>query len=150
MHRITFHRLVIQDKIKIIIQFKGYIIIFIKIYKIIWSTTTDNFLKNNWNEEFDYSTNEGGIKTSQKVGLNENEWKQIQVKKTMKFPNTTKLGVRFENRKPGSTIYWDDVSLRKVESNTDTVTDAFRYDLFVKKYDAGLDRIILTSKSSMQ
>ena len=103
----------------------------------------------NWNEEFDYSTNEGGIKTSQKVGLNETEWKQIQVKKTMKFPNTTKLGVRFENRKPGSTIYWDDVSLRKVESNTDTVTDAFRYDLFVKKYDAGLDRIILTSKSSM-
>ena len=103
----------------------------------------------NWSEEFDYSTNEGGIKTSQKVGLNETEWKQIQVKKTIKFPNTTKLGVRFENRKPGSTIYWDDVSLRKVESNTDTITDAFRYDLFVKKYDAGLDRIILTSKSSM-
>ena len=103
----------------------------------------------NWDEEFEYSTNEGGIKSSQKVGLNETEWKQIQVKKTMKFPNTTKLGVRFENRKPGSTIYWDDVSLRKVESNTDTITDAFRYDLFVKKYDAGLDRIILTSKSSM-
>ena len=103
----------------------------------------------NWDEEFDYTTNDGGIKSSQNVGLNETEWKQIQVKKTIKFPNTSKLGVRFENRRPGSTIYWDDVSVRKVEANTDTLSDAFRYDLFVKKYDSGLDRITLSSKSNL-
>ena len=103
----------------------------------------------NWNEEFDYSTNEGGIKSSQRVGLNETEWKQIQVKKTIKFPNTAKLGVRFENNKPSSTIFWDEVSLRKVSANTDTIADAFRYDLFVKKYDAGLDRVRFSSKTSL-
>ena len=103
----------------------------------------------NWDEEFDYSTNEGGIKSSQRVGLNETEWKQIQVKKTIKFPNTAKLGVRFENNKPNSTLFWDEVSLRKVSANTDTIADAFSYDLFVKKYDAGLDRIIQTSKTNL-
>jgi len=103
----------------------------------------------NWDEEFEFSTNEGGIKSSQRVGLNETEWKQIQVKKTMKFPNTAKLGLRFENNKPSSTIFWDDVSLRKVPNNTDTITDAFSYDLFVKKYEAGLDRILLSSKASL-
>ena len=103
----------------------------------------------NWDEEFEYSTNEGGLKASQRVGLNETEWKQIQVKKTIKFSNTTKLGVRFENNKPGSTLFWDEVSLRKVSTNTDVIADAFSYDLFVKKYDAGLDRILLSSKTNL-
>jgi hypothetical protein len=103
----------------------------------------------NWDVEFDYSTNEGGVKSSQQVGLNETEWRQVQVKKTIKFPNTTKLGIRFENDKPNSTLFWDDVSLRKVSANTDIIADAFRYDLFVKKYDAGLDRIIHSSKTNL-
>ena len=103
----------------------------------------------NWDVEFEYSTNEGGIKSSQRVGLNETEWKQVQVKKTIKFPNTAKLGVRFENNKPSSTIFWDEVSLRKISANTDTIADAFSYDLFVKKYEAGLDRILLSSKSNL-
>ena len=103
----------------------------------------------NWDEEFEYSTNEGGLKSSQRVGLNETEWKQIQVKKTIKFSNTTKLGVRFENNKPSSTLFWDEVSLRKVSTNTDVIADAFSYDLFVKKYDAGLDRILLSSKTNL-
>ena len=100
----------------------------------------------NWNEEFDYILSDGGIKSSEKVGLDENEWRQIQVKKTIKFPNTTRLGVRLENNKPKTTIFWDEMSLRKVSSNTDTISDSFRYDLFVKKYDSGLDRIKLSSK----
>ena len=103
----------------------------------------------NWTQEFDYNTNDGGIKTSQKIGLNETEWKQIQVKKTIKFANTVKLGIRFENNKPSSSILFDDVSLRKVSANTDAIGDAFSYDLFVKKYDAGLDRIRLSSKSNL-
>ena len=103
----------------------------------------------NWNDEKVYPLQEGGIKSSEQIGLNESEWKQIQVEKTIKFSNTTGLSVRFENRKPGSTIYWDDISLRKVSSNTDTSSDTFNYDLFVKKYDAGLDRILLSSKTSL-
>ena len=103
----------------------------------------------NWNEELENTNFDGGIKSSQRVGVNENEWKQIQVKKTIKFPNTSKLGVRFENNKPDSSIYWDDVSVRKLEANTDAISDAFSYDLFVKKYDAGLDRIRLSSKSNL-
>jgi len=103
----------------------------------------------NWTQEFDYNTNDGGIKSSQRIGLNETEWKQIQVKKTIKFANTVKLGIRFENNKPNSSILFDDASLRKVSANTDTITDAFSYDLFVKKYDAGLDRIRLSSKSNL-
>ena len=103
----------------------------------------------NWTQEFDYNTNDGGIKSSQRIGLNETEWKQIQVKKTIKFANTVKLGIRFENNKPSSSILFDDVSLRKVSANTDAIGDAFSYDLFVKKYDAGLDRIRLSSKSNL-
>ena len=103
----------------------------------------------NWTEEFPYSTHDGGIGSSERVGLNETEWKQVQVEKTIKFPNTAKLGVRFENNKPGSTIFWDEVSLRKTSTNTDSISDAFSYDLFVKKYDAGLDRILLSSKSNL-
>ena len=103
----------------------------------------------NWTQEFDYNTNNGGIKSSQNVGLNETEWKQIQVKKTIKFANTVKLGIRFENRKPNSSILFDDASLRKVSANTDAIGDAFSYDLFVKKYDAGMDRIRLSSKSNL-
>ena len=103
----------------------------------------------NWTEEFEYSTNDGGIKSSQRIGLNETEWKQIQVKKTIKFPNTSKLGIRFENNKPNSTIHWDDVSLRKIDTNSDSIADAFTYDLFVKRYDAGLDRIIDSSKTTL-
>ena len=102
-----------------------------------------------WNEEFDYSNKDGGIKSSERIGVNETEWKQVQVKKTIKFPNTSKLGIRLENVKEGSTVYWDDFSLRKVSSNTDSITDAFSYDLFVKKYDAGLDRITLASKTNL-
>ena len=103
----------------------------------------------NWTDEKMYPLQEGGIKSSEQIGLNESEWKQVQVEKTIKFSNTTGISVRFENRKPGSTIYWDDVSLRKVSSNTDTSSDTFNYDLFVKKYDAGLDRILLSSKTSL-
>ena len=103
----------------------------------------------NWNEELENTNFDGGIKSSQRVGVNEDEWKQIQVKKTIKFPNTSKLGIRFENNKPDSSIYWDDVSVRKLEANTDAISDAFSYDLFVKKYDAGLDRIRLSSKSNL-
>ena len=103
----------------------------------------------NWTEEFEYSTNDGGIKSSERIGLNETEWKQIQVKKTIKFPNTSKLGIRFENNKPNSTIHWDDVSLRKIDTNSDSIADAFTYDLFVKRYDAGLDRIIDSSKTTL-
>ena len=103
----------------------------------------------NWTEEFDFSLNDGGIKSSEKVGLDESEWRQIQVKKTIKFPNTSKLGVRLENNKANTTIFWDDMSLRKLSSNTDSIADSFRYDLFVKKYDAGLDRIRLSSKVGM-
>ena len=104
----------------------------------------------NWDQEFEYQLRDGGVKSSEKVGLNETEWKQIVVQKTMKFPNTAKLGVRFENLKPRSTIYWDDISLRKVQANTDSINDNFSYDLFVKKYEAGLDRIIHSSKTSLE
>ena len=31
-------------------------------------------------------------------------------KKTIKFPNTTRLGVRLENNKPKTTIFWDEMS----------------------------------------
>jgi len=103
----------------------------------------------NWTEEFEYATNDGGIKSSEQVGLSETEWKQIQVMKTIKFPNTSKLGVRLENNKPNTTIFWDKMSLRKTSTNTDSITDAFKYELFVKKYDAGLDRIRLSSKVDM-
>ena len=103
----------------------------------------------NWDQEFEYSLQEGGIKSSEQVGLNETEWKQIVVQKTIKFPNTANLGVRFENVKPQSTIFWDDISLRKVSANTDSIDDNFNYDLYVKKYEAGLDRIIHSSKSTL-
>ena len=103
----------------------------------------------NWSEEFEYNLSDGGIKSSQQVGLNETEWKQIQVKKTIKFPNTSKLGIRLENNKPKSTIFWDKMSLRKVSANTDSISDSFKYELFVKKYDSGLDRISLSSKVDM-
>ena len=102
-----------------------------------------------WTEELENTNFDGGIKSSQRVGVNEDEWKQIQVRKTIKFPNTSKLGLRFENNKPSSSIYWDDVSVRKVSATTDTIADAFSYDLIVKKYDSGLDRITLSSKSNL-
>ena len=50
--------------------------------------------------------------------------------------------------KPESTIYWDDVSLRKSPTNTDTIGDSFNYQLFVKKYSDGIDRIIQDSNVS--
>ena len=103
----------------------------------------------NWDQEFEYSLQDGGIKSSEHVGLNETEWKQIVVQKTIKFPNTANLGVRFENTKPQTTIFWDDISLRKVSANTDSINDNFNYDLYVKKYEAGLDRIIHSSKSTL-
>ena len=101
----------------------------------------------NWSAEERFS--DGGLMTSEKVGLGEDEWKQIQVKKTIKFPNTSKLGIRLENNKGKSTIFWDDISLRKLSANTDDIADSFRYDLFVKKYDSGLDRIKLSSTVGM-
>ena len=92
---------------------------------------------------------QGGIATSQDVGLNETEWKKISVTKQIKFPQTAKLGVRLENKKPGSTIYWDDINVFRNPSNTDTIGDTFNYELSVKKYEAGLDRIIFSSETSM-
>ena len=92
---------------------------------------------------------QGGIATSKDVGLNETEWKQISVTKRIKFPQTAKLGVRLENVKAKSTIYWDDINLFRNPSNTDAIGDTFNYELFVKKYEAGLDRIIFSSRTSM-
>ena len=107
----------------------------------------------NWDEDTNSSresiTALGGIKSSEKVGLEETEWKQISVTKTIRYTNTTKLGVRFENIKPESTIYWDDVSLRKSSANTDSIFDSFNYKLFIKKYESGLDRIIHSAKTSL-
>ena len=103
----------------------------------------------NWSSEEDYSNVDGGIKGSPKVGLNETEWKQIKVSKRIKFSNTTQIGIQFYNLKQGSTIFYDDVSLRKNNDNSDTVSDAFNYDLFVKKFDNGLDRINLSAKNTL-
>ena len=104
----------------------------------------------NWSNEKNMGPGgDGGYKSSQRVGLNETDWKQIQVQKTIKFPQTTALAIRFDNHKKSSTIFWDDVSLRKHDINTDAIADAFSYDLVVKKYDAGLDRIIHTSEASL-
>lgn len=104
----------------------------------------------NWDLDRDYISNvNGGIKTGLNIGLNEEEWKLVEVTKTIKFPNTKNLGIRFENIKPDSTIYWDDVSLRKVASATDDISNAFNYDLYVKKFDAGLDRIIYSSQTTL-
>ena len=44
----------------------------------------------------------GGIGSSEVVGLNETEWRKVTVTKTIRFPQTSKLGVRFENLKPNS------------------------------------------------
>ena len=52
--------------------------------------------------------------------------------KTIRFPNTSKLGIRFENMKPESTIYWDDVSLRKAPSNTDTISDSLYINFLLR------------------
>ena len=107
----------------------------------------------NWDDDVDSSqasiTSLGGIKRSEQVGLVEDEWKKITVKKTIRFPNAAKLGVRFENRKAGSTIYWDDVSIKKAPTNTDNIGDGFSYQLFVKKFSDGLDRIIQSSNTSL-
>ena len=103
----------------------------------------------NWTSEEDFQNRDGGIKGSQKVGLNENEWKQLKVTKKIKFSNTTQIGIQFYNLQHKSTIFYDDVSLRKNNDNSDTLSDAFNYDLFVKKYDAGLDRISLSSRSTL-
>ena len=103
----------------------------------------------NWDDETLYTLQDGGTKTSEKIGVDEAEWKQVQVQKTVKFPNTSKLGIQFRNEKPESVVYWDDVSVRKTSANTDTITDVFNYELFVKKYDSGVDRIIHSSKSNL-
>jgi len=107
----------------------------------------------NWEEDVDSSqvsiTSLGGIKSSEQIGLVENEWKNIIVEKKIRFPNTSKLGIRFENLKAGSTIFWDDVSLRKSPTNTDSISDGFKYQLFVKKFSSGLDRIIQSSNVSL-
>ena len=110
-----------------------------------------------WNEDTGKSNNStlssltslGGIKSSVDVGLNETEWIQIQVTKTIQFSNTAKLGIRFENLKPQSTIYWDDVYVGKNPSNTDAIGDTFNYELYVKKYESGLDRTIFSSNTSL-
>jgi len=107
----------------------------------------------NWDEDVNSSqvsiTSLGGLKSSETIGLVEDEWKQIVVEKTIRFPNTSKLGIRFENMKPGSTIFWDDVSLRKNPTNTDSISDGVNYQLFVKKFSSGLDRIIQSSNASL-
>ena len=107
----------------------------------------------NWEDDVDSSqisiTSLGGIKRSEPIGLVEDEWKKITVKKTIRFPNASKLGIRFENRKAGSTIYWDDVSLKKAPTNTDEIGDGFSYQLFVKKFSEGLDRIVQSSNTSL-
>tara|TARA_R110002020_G_scaffold71722_1_gene185033 strand:- start:3010 stop:7542 length:4533 start_codon:yes stop_codon:yes gene_type:complete len=107
----------------------------------------------NWSEDTN-SNNEsitalGGMKTSLPIGLDESEWRQISVTKTIRFPNTAKLGVRFENLNKSKVILWDDVSLRQVVDNTDNIDDSFSYNLFVKKYESGLDRTIFSSKTSL-
>jgi hypothetical protein len=103
----------------------------------------------NYNEDVNSSqlsiTSFGGIKTSEDIGLVETEWKSLSVTKTIRFSNASKLGIRFENVKPSSTIYWDDVSVRKVLTNTDSITDGFSYQLSVKKYSSGLDRVVQSS-----
>jgi len=91
----------------------------------------------------------GGKKTSDNIGLVEDEWKEVSVTKTIRFPNASKLGIRFENLKPESTIFWDDVSVRKVPTSTDSITDGINYQLFVKKYSSGLNRITQTSNVSL-
>ena len=107
----------------------------------------------NWNEDVNSNQTSintfGGIKSSDAVGLVESEWKNVTVTKTIRFPNTSKLGIRFENMKPESTIYWDDVSLRKAPTNTDTIGDSFNYQLFVKKYSDGIDKIIQDSNTTL-
>jgi len=107
----------------------------------------------NWNEDVNSNQTSintfGGIKSSDAVGLVEDEWKNVTVTKTIRFPNTSKLGIRFENMKPESTIYWDDVSLRKAPTNTDTIGDSFNYQLFVKKYSDGIDKIIQDSNTTL-
>ena len=104
----------------------------------------------NWKNERDMGPNgDGGYKSSELIGLNETEWKQLKVSKTIKFPNTTDIAIRFNNLKKGSTILWDDASLRKHETNTDAIIDPVDYSLYVKKYDAGLDRILHSSKTNL-
>ena len=41
------------------------------------------------------------------------------------------------------------MSLRKHDANTDAIIDTFDYSLYDKKYDAGLDRISLSSKTNL-
>ncbi len=95
------------------------------------------------------SNENGGIKGSEHIGLNESEWKEVSVTKTIKRSNTAGLGISFINRKKDSTIFWDDVSVRNISTNSDNIVDAINYELFVKKYEAGLDRIHLSSKTSL-
>ena len=102
----------------------------------------------NWGHE-DEGADPGGIKFSEKVGINETEWKQVQVRKTIKFGETSGLGVRFDNNRAASKIYWDDVSVYKIDTATDDITKAYRFDLFVKQYDSGIDSIRLSSQASM-
>ena len=107
----------------------------------------------NWDEDVNSSqvsiTSLGGQRGSETIGLVEDEWKQIIVEKTIRFPNTSKLGIRFENLKPDSTIFWDDVSVRKKPVNSDSIFDGVNYQLFVKKFSSGLDRIIQSSNVSL-
>ena len=102
----------------------------------------------NWSHE-ENGADPGGIKFSEKVGINETEWKQVQVRKTIKFGETSGLGVRFDNNRAASKIYWDDVSVYKIDTATDDITKAYRFDLFVKQYDSGIDSIRLSSQASM-
>tara|TARA_B100000902_G_C27322317_1_gene925534 strand:+ start:5882 stop:10303 length:4422 start_codon:yes stop_codon:yes gene_type:complete len=107
----------------------------------------------NWNEDSNWTypsiTDNGGIKSSDVVGLTEAEWKKIKVNKTIRFSNTSKLGVSFENLKAESTIFWDAANLRKLSPNNDSIHDSYDYTLYVKKYEAGLDRIIQSSVASL-
>ena len=103
----------------------------------------------NWTNETDYQNVDGGYASSPYIGINENEWKQVTVTKTIKFPNTTRLGIQLYNHKAKTKIFIDDLTLKKNLDNTDSVADAFDYNLFVKKFDAGLDMISLSSTSTL-
>lgn len=100
-------------------------------------------------DTFPGTPDNGGIRISHDVGLNETEWRQVKVTKKINYPNTTGLGISLRNKRGGKTIFWDDISLRKVLANTDTIADSFDYSLFVKKYDAGIDRILHSSNTSL-
>ncbi len=109
----------------------------------------------NWDEEspgLSLETDEadGGSRASERVAVDTTEWKLVQVKKQIKFPNTSKLSIQLINDSPGETIFFDDLFLKKVQpTGSDAQNKNYSYELFVKQYDAGIDRIRYSSKSDL-